>query len=823
MSANHQSPITNHVGNGTRENIMIRQGKKAFFVACNLFSATCLALLLAPSAALADDECGPGPSVTCAADADFSGSGVTYDSGVDFSLEALGDLDVGNPGLVITGTGAASLTVDVSAGALEGNGGITLSNAAGDIDLTMAEVDGPINATGGAGTLTINFAPVFLPGGIDPEVALDTGDLSVTGEHFVLNIESVLTSTEPEDLDWFSEHGAMLGALDLSDITDTAEITIRELNRWQATGSSLLSEGNSTVNIEEGGFLHTELAVGGNHVLPPATVDAPTVIDFSTGNNSLNNEGIIAVGSVQFTGGGGLSEELQRNREGELRLLNLDTFNNAGDIYLGLYTRSATTAPSTDFWPDDILSMEGATFNGLPGSRLFIDVNLNSAASQNSCSADLRDPDSGDLPTADCVNIKNGATQGQTGIVINELVPGDRGAYNPDGITLIDVAGGDSAAGHFVIDPDSSGYSSQFGGIVDKGFFFYPLDYDPATQQHKLYGLPSGSAYQTTLLAHAAQGLWRSANGSLFERQTDVRAALPAQDDLQGNAWIRVNNESADREARPGVTAGGQTFTFNNDYTQDNLSLTIGRDFIVADNDHSAFVVGGMIGYGQADIHFDSSSNTANLEGMMVGAYGSYFLGDFFVDALVSGNFLETDFDVPGLDLQPDSAILSTDIATLGAQVEGGWAGLQFGRIGIEPLVGLSWVRAAIDDIEVPADDPIRIGANVQYDDDPASFRGSLGLRVSADNLTLLAPRAGVSFTARVIEEFDGEAKAAIENVGPVDAPVNSTLDGTFVRLNGGLSLANASGSVSGLLNVSGEFGDDYESVGLSAGFRYQW
>ena len=43
-----------------------------------------------------------------------------------------------------------------------------------------------------------------------------------------------------------------------------------------------------------------------------------------------------------------------------------------------------------------IQGLEGATFNGLAGSRLFVDVNLNSTTGQAGCDASLRDPDSAD-------------------------------------------------------------------------------------------------------------------------------------------------------------------------------------------------------------------------------------------------------------------------------------------------------------------------------------------------------------------------------------------------------------------------------------------
>jgi hypothetical protein len=105
---------------------MIRQGKKAFFVTCNLFSATCLALLLAPSPALADNECGlqldPGNPETVTCDpADYASGypdGITYSSNGDLSVvvpNGPGLLNVFDDGISVTGNGADSIFLDASA------------------------------------------------------------------------------------------------------------------------------------------------------------------------------------------------------------------------------------------------------------------------------------------------------------------------------------------------------------------------------------------------------------------------------------------------------------------------------------------------------------------------------------------------------------------------------------------------------------------------------------------------------------------------------------------------------------------------------------
>ena len=81
----------------------------------------------------------------------------------------------------------------------------------------------------------------------------------------------------------------------------------------------------------------------------------------------------------------------------------------------------------------------------------------------------------------------------------------------------------------------------------------------------------------------------------------------------------------------------------------------------------------------------------------------------------------------------------------------------------------------------------------------------------------------GVSLTGRFMSELDGEAKAAIGNLNPISPEVVDTWDGTFSEVIAGLTLANSTGRVSGVLNVGLRSGEDYDATSGSFSFRYQW
>lgn len=633
------------------------------------------------------------------------------------------------------------------------------------------------------------------------------------------NAQDVVVTVGNGETEELEDFETIDGPQDYSAAAVSAEVNLELGGAWNANGTSQFSAGDDALNISSGGIFYTEMNAN------PASVESPVILQFSDGDDSVNNSGLFAAGTYSTNRAGDEPADEIQGLEGELRFEGLENFNNSGTILIGSryqFSSGLDEITGSDNWFDDILSMRGTTFTGSGDSRIVVNANLNSGG-QSSC--DSNDPSlrlaNGDLPGADCVDLRGGATAGSTLVTVTDVLVGFRGAYSPDGIVIVDVNGGTSAAGHFTIAPDSDNYSTEFGGVIDKGFFFFPLVYDEDNQQHKLYGLPGQGAQQMPLLAHAAQDLWRTSTISLFERQLDVRNRLRQGDDLGGGVWFRASTGSAERDVTQSVSAASTTFEFDSGYDQDSSAISLGVDLLAGQDGNRAWTIGTMIGYVNASLNFNQSPNDVNMEGTAFGVYGSYLAGDVFVDAAVTGNWLTVDADIPSLDLFPEGTIVSTDAQSLGAQVEAGWR-WKTGWIGVEPLVSLSYVRTSFDTIEVPASDPIAFGAEVEYDD-PVSFRGGLGVRLSIEDVVPNFAPTDLILTTRVVEEFDGDSAVSIVNLGPIDAPVASTFDGTFAQVTGGVTVSNTSGSASGYFNVDGTFESNYESVGIEAGFRYQW
>jgi outer membrane autotransporter protein len=285
--------------------------------------------------------------------------------------------------------------------------------------------------------------------------------------------------------------------------------------------------------------------------------------------------------------------------------------------------------------------------------------------------------------------------------------------------------------------------------------------------------------------------------------------------------WGRATVGSVERDLITPIVGGGETIEFNNSYTQDEDTVTIGWDLISRDGAGGSWLVGGMIGHTRSTLSFDESPNVAKLRGMHAGVYTSLTQGGFYLDAVFNLTRLDVDNDVPSLALSPDTAQLETEADSTGGRLEAGYR-FMAGPVGIEPLAGLSWVKTQLDEIDVPADDPTRFGGTVQFKSSTAN-NASAGLRLSMEDLLPNVAPTGISLTVRGIDEINGRAEVSVDNLGPIPAVTSDTLEGSYTQLTGSVNVTNPSKTLAGYVNVDVLTGDDYDSNSVSAGVRYQW
>lgn len=543
-----------------------------------------------------------------------------------------------------------------------------------------------------------------------------------------------------------SNTGEMTGAVDLGGVGSSV---LTNGGTWRTSGESDLTAGDD--DFASSGTLATR---------------ATTIIDFGAGEDAFANTGALIVGDSA-----GASA---------LTFAGLESFANAELILFG-----SIDGVETDGETNDRLVADGADYFG-DGGVLAMDVDLG-AGVQASCAQAV---------VADCLSLVGGSTSGTTQIRVTDTGTSE-GALNA-GIVLIDVAGGTSAAEHFVLDPASSLYRDDplRGGVLAKGLIIYSLDYDAANQQHRLVGEADLNTFEFAPLAASVQSVWHAGANRWFDHQADLRDT----GSRRSGGWVRAIGSSSDRDVIQPLTAG---LVADASYEQQTVGLVAGVDLVVND----ALSAGLMLGTLDSDVDFKASSTRQALEGSSYGAYAAWSSERLFVDALAQVNDLD-------LEHRPLTAAggVEGEVRSLGVEVEAG-ALLGFAGVDVEPLVGLAYVRTSFDDLTLQA-------AELQTDD-ATSLRGSLGARVGG-GVDLGGARLHLSGTGRFWEEFEGDNQATLL-AGAERVALTDDVGGSFGELGAGMTLTSASGAVSFFANAGGAFGDDYRSTDATIGFRLQW
>ncbi len=722
-------------------------------------------------------------------------------------------------GILAATSGAGGVQIDVNSGivSMSTTSGVGLAaihaTAAGDIAINIkaGSVNGG-NGVGilvdGGGTSTINLMqspPVQLGPNVNPDPL--AGNSGIRGAAAVvrgLGNSLVLNVSTAED---FVSPTRLAGRLDFSALTGTAELNIGDRSVWR------IDTPLATASVFSNGADRVWIAAGGMAVIPAPSNSVPLVVDFSGGNDQLLNEGLIRI----------------EGPRSELHFLGLERLVNVGIIDLGEDPcPTCFNKPDLEV-PDDILMLPGTTLVGTEAGRIRLDTSLRAfEVLQDRCSPALRGTN-GRLPVSDCIALHDGSIEGTVFLEITPDDAGGRGVYNPDGNVIVDLSDGNGGAGSggladgaaVLIAPESPYYSPAFGGVLDNGMFIYRLIYDEIDTQVKLVSIPAAGAFHQPIIANAAQSAWRTANASFFDRQADLRDTLRASSIQDNGVWLRTAYDDGERTPSHTFRTPTGDAVYDNTHDLQTSAVTLGLDVLRGSDGNRRWLVGGMAGYVRTDVEYAQLwTDTAAMNGMMVGLYGSFIDGPLFVDAAISRIWAQLDQDMPQADLFRGRG-LTTDIETTGAQVEAGWR-FELGSVRVEPLLNASWTQTSVEDIKVSEGDPMLPGNQVMFDD-TTSTRIGAGLRGSTQFPVFGSLQLGLSLTGRVMSERDGEAKARIGNLNPISPEVVDTWDGTFSEFIGGVTLANSTGRVSGVLNVGLRSGDDYSATSGSFGFRYQW
>ncbi|MBS7539325.1 autotransporter outer membrane beta-barrel domain-containing protein [Ancylobacter lacus] len=545
--------------------------------------------------------------------------------------------------------------------------------------------------------------------------------------------------------------------------------------------------------------------------------------DFGVGSDTLANAGRLVTalrgGVAESTGFSGLESFVNGDPSGvgagTLTMIDGDTLSSAA-------TRDRTYV--------------SGTFAGQGNSTLGVDAWLGGPGS-TSDQLVVGGLDAGGNP------VSGAATSGVTSLYVNDVNARGAGAYNPGGILVVAVQNGQTQAGDFVLSSSSPNYSSTFGGVIDKGLFFYDLAVQPNPDGglgQYLVGLPDQEAFELPMFITGAQTIWYETSGVWLDRQADLRSYLMAPqpvgpattlvtkeqglvtkappravpDSVTPGVWGKAIGSWASWDSTSSYSGAGSTgYSFDTGYDQDTYGFIAGADFGKTAGD-SAFIFGVMGGYVASSLDFNSSATSGDYSGGTVGVYATYLKGGFFVDGLFKADILELDYSVPSLGPVGYSGE-TTDVTSLGFTIDTGYRFTLQETYFIEPVATLSYVSTRIDDLNGLE------GTIVRFNDGE-SLRGSLGGRLGGrvyenDRYWLEA-----SLTGRLWYEFEGDNSVTISNPG---SPFTSTddFDGAFGEVGARINWFGKGTGWNGFVNGSVTFNGDYTSGTALTGVRYQW
>ncbi|MEN6542638.1 hypothetical protein [Parvibaculum sp.] len=771
------------------------------------------------------------------------------DNGGDDGITAIGlaggapitiDFGTGNVDASITAAGNGIEAQTSSSGKITVNAYGTIANKAGDLGANGStrqnNESGIWTKQTGTGDIEINTGTKSISAGnnlydygiyaqaANGSVTITTGTGTVTGGDDGIHAE-VLSGSATATVTANGNVTSTVGsAIDVR--SDTGSISIT--NYGAATTSSIVpvvlaatNGGSVTINNKASGSISASGATPAWDALAIQTsTGAGTVtvqndgnitgrVDFnlaSTGGATFNNTANTwyTSGVNNFTAG---NDTLTNTSTGDIHTSGTTTFafgagtdavNNAGDFFvsgdtsftgLEAFNNSGILDLSTDHTvTTDTVTIDGA-FNGTGVSELVLD-------------AALGWPASADLLTV-------GSTTGSTAIRINNVASGFGawlGSDFMDGILLVD---GSSSAASFHLDTTQELYDASIDAL-DAGLFNYKLVFNSG--QERLISLPGEEASQLPTFLTAAQSIWYDTSPWL-DRQADLRDQLKGgEGSVTPGIWGKALGRWASRDLSQTVSAGGTSITNNVDYDQDTYGFVAGVDTgssnVLGQGDT---LLGGVsAGYVTSDQNFKTSPTTAEYKGAVLGVYGTYLKGGFFIDAMAKANLLTMDYKAPSLG----GATASPDVKSYGVEVDAGQRFPLSDSAFIEPLASLTYAKTQIDTFSV---------ANSQFDfQDATSFRGSLGLRGGATAYQSSETKVDLSLTGRLWNEFEGDNKMVIRSGGP-DLTMTDKFDGTFGEVVGSVNIFGLGDGLSGFVNGGAKFKSNYTSGELTAGIRYEW
>lgn len=816
-----------------------------------LFALTAIAaaLWLVPQAVRADNECvpvGTAPSAngaaadtyTCTGASTYSTTGITYSSAGPLTVNSTGAMNVGTVGINLAGNGADNVTF-TSTGTLTGTAGPVLDamTSSGNINITNAGITGTnVNVTHGiraessaGGNVTVNHTTGAINVGSTTAGAQQQSAIRVVSSGGNGNVSVTSAGTVTGRLRGIEAIASGSGALTVNANNSVSAngggAGIPAIAAIDATsGAGLLTVNLGTVGSVSGGDgAAIRVRAGGDAVVNIVAGRASNVtanaagysVDVDAGGTATVYNGSRLAGRVRIAG----DNYVFTNDAGAIwsliatgSSLGAGTINNAGTIRFSTSlgssvtnTAQETTSLNNTTAAVEVISAHGATFNGTGASLLQMGVRQLNGVGQTGCAT---------ATIADCLDLSGGTTTGVTTVQLRfgaepglpAPIPGrlQRRTSAQPGIVLVDVSGGTSGAGHFVLDPGTEGYvvDDVYGSVLDfGGLLDYTIVYDPTKQQHLLTTVPGEEAVQYASYMREALSAWHVTADAVAGRQADVRNG-----GATGKVWFRAVNESTQRDAAPISTQHGNTFTYDSSNSSWTRAGIFGFDASAGEN----HVVGVHVGFVFGGTDFSGSPTSNSADGATAGLYAGWWQKNgLSVDATFNVNALTLDRDVVGLEEQ------ETEAMTFGARAEAGWRLPLMEAFWLQPLITVAWAKTDINALDLK-DNQVRF-------ENADSLRTALGLRIGGEVAVADSAKVGYWLLGRAWNEQGGDGRIAFPMQEGGALTIEDDLSGGIREFGLGVSASNKADTLSAFLSAGARSSDDADSYNVSLGARVRW
>ncbi|MFV0625663.1 autotransporter outer membrane beta-barrel domain-containing protein [Sphingomonas sp. ac-8] len=769
------------------------------------------------------DVGGTGPIDVDTGDIDTDGdgsTGVIVDGGLGPITVDTGDIDTGGadaPGVDVSGEGP----IDVGTGNIhtggEGSTGVIVDGGEGAIGVDTGDIDtdgdgsagvdvtgeGPIRVgTGAIDTAGDGSTGVAVGGGAGP-VDVSTGPITTVGEDASgIDVDTTvgnqtivagpITATGPGS-DGITGDASGCASVDITatgpiraagrgiHAASTCDVHVATLDGASVTGGTVgidvASGTGATVDIGDSVASATGPAINADGAAARVTIaDTGTVtgrVDLTDAADTLVNYGRFeAVGDSDFGAGDDgfennatLAVRPDGTTAGTVRFSRLERFTNRGLVEM----RNGVAG--------DVLAVSGS-YVGSGAGTLGLDVSISAAGS-----------------TADRLEIGGAATGSTT--IATDLLTGNGGILVDD-LVLVSAGAGSSA--------DAFGLAAD---DVSVGLVRYALVFDPADSTYALFGTPNAQAVELLEAVEGARQIGYRSNDAWsghMQQLRDGRSGAGAETPERGSAlWGQMFGSVDKRSDRQDFTAFGQTQTVVLDHRQDFFGGQAGYDFAGGSGD-GGFLFGVTGGYANSTVSFRANADRFTYDSANVGVYGSVNVGPFFLNGLAKYEHHWMRAVLPGAGVRE-----KIDGDGYGGKAE---AGLRFGggSFFVEPAVSIEYVRTSLDDL-VSGPSTIAFA-------DGDGLRGKAGARIGTDQDWGDA-KASFYLRGAVVHEFEGRNRMTFADGGnSLDFDLNRL--GTYGQAAVGFTVATA-GRVSGFVEATGDWSDDYKGGGARGGISIRF